>query len=91
MCCGRESDSHALQGKVAVVAELAKELGFTDTDGRKPPSIRSLQYLAPNFIFPQIERESGKPLPGWLKDNVPDWLLPWSVFSSGPPPEPDNS
>jgi len=78
-------------GKVAVVAELAKEFDFTEADGRQPPSIRSLQYLAPNFIFPQIEKESGEPLPAWLRDNVPDWLLPWSIFSSGPPPEPEDS
>jgi dehydrogenase/reductase SDR family protein 1 len=74
-------------GGVEVVAELAKDLGFTDEDGSTPPSIRSLKYLAPNFIFPQIEQQSGKPLPKWLKSNVPDVLLPWSVFSSGPPPE----
>ncbi len=74
---------------VAVVAELAKELGFAEADGSVPPSIRSLQYLLPNFVFPQIERESGRPLPDWLKKGVPDWLVPWSVFSSGPPPEPD--
>ena len=54
-----------------------------------PPSIRSLRYLAPNFVFPQIERESGKPVPEWLRSNVPDWKLPWSVFASGPPPEPE--
>jgi dehydrogenase/reductase SDR family member 1 len=76
-------------GKVAVVAELAKELGFAEDDGSVPPSIRSLKYLAPNFVFPAIERESGKPVPDWMKSAVPDWLLPWSVFSGGPPPEPN--
>lgn len=75
-------------GKVVVVAELARECGFAEDDGSVPPSIRSLKYLAPNFIFPQIERESGEPIPDWIKDNVPDLLLPWSVFSGGPPPEP---
>jgi dehydrogenase/reductase SDR family protein 1 len=77
-------------GNVEVVAELAKEFDFTDQDGSRPPSIRSLQYLLPNFVFPQIEKESGKPLPDWMKDNLPDILLPWSVFSSGPPPEMDS-
>ena len=72
-----------------VVAELANECGFAEADGRVPPSIRSLKYLAPNFVFPQIEKESGKPVPAWLRDNVPDLLLPWSVFSAGPPPEPE--
>ena len=73
-------------GSVQVVAELAKELGFTDVGGSTPPSIRSLQFILPNFVFPEVERQAGKPLPKWLKDNIPDYLLPWSVFSSGPPP-----
>lgn len=76
-------------GKVAVVAELAREMGFTDVDGRTPPSIRSLQFILPNFVFPQIEKESGKPMPDFVLNNVPDWLLPWSVFSGGPPPTVD--
>ena len=76
-------------GNVEVVAEIANELGFTDVDGNVPPSIRSLKYLLPNFVFPQVEKEAGKPVPDWIKENVPDLLLPWSVFSSGPPPEAD--
>lgn len=76
-------------GDVVVVAELAKELGFTDIDGRMPPSIRNLKFILPNFVFPQIEKQSGTPLPGWIADNVPDYLLPWSIFSSGPPPTSD--
>ena len=79
----------ARSGNVEVVAELAKEFGFTDLDGSQPPSIRSLQYLLPNFVFPQVEKEAGKPVPDWIKNNVPDILLPWSTFSSGPPPEMD--
>jgi len=76
----------ARSGSVEVVAELAKEFDFTDVDGSCPASIRSLRYLLPNFVFPQIEKESGKPVPDWLRDNVPDLLLPWFIFS-GPPPE----
>mmetsp|Transcript_3568 Transcript_3568/g.5397 ORF Transcript_3568/g.5397 Transcript_3568/m.5397 type:complete len:380 (-) Transcript_3568:76-1215(-) len=76
-------------GNVEVVAELAKELQFTEEDGSVPPSIRSLKYLLPNFVFPAIEKESGKPVPGWIKNNIPDYLVPWSTFSSGPPPEAD--
>ena len=76
-------------GDVVVVAELAKELGFTDIDGRMPPSIRNLKFILPSFVFPQIEKESGSPLPGWITNNVPDYLLPWLVFSSGPPPTVD--
>ena len=79
----------ARSGNVEVVAELAKELDFTDTDGSQPPSIRSLKYLLPNFVFKQIEKEAGKPVPDWIKNNVPDFLVPWSTFSSGPPPEMD--
>lgn len=79
-------------GNIEVVAELAKEFDFTDVDGNIPPSIRSLKYLLPNFVFPLIEKEmeEGKEIPAWVKDNIPDVLLPWSTFSSGPPPEMDN-
>ncbi|KAL9184368.1 hypothetical protein ACHAXT_002454 [Thalassiosira profunda] len=73
-------------GDVVVVSELAKELGFTDIDGRVPPSIRNLQFILPGFVFPQIEKESGASLPAWVTENVPDFLLPWFVFSGGPPP-----
>ena len=76
-------------GKVVVVAELAKQLGFADADGRQPDSIRSLRFILPNFVFPQIEKESGKPLPDWVTGNVPDFLLPWDVFGGGPPPAAD--
>lgn len=84
----REELLNKRSGKVQVVAELAKELDFYDDESKmyRPPSIRSLQYLLPNFVFPSIEAESGKPIPDWIKNNIPDILLPWSVFS-GPPPE----
>ena len=79
-------------GNVEVVAELATEFDFTDTNGKRPASIRSLKYLLPNFVFPSIEKEleDGKEIPAWIKENVPDILLPWSTFSSGPPPEMDS-
>ena len=73
-----------------------------------PPSIRSLRFLLPNFVFPQIEaemraeqrkkqqqqqggadgeeQEAPASIPDWIKGNVPDILLPWSVFSGNPPP-----
>ena len=76
-------------GDVVVVAELAKELGFTDINGTMPPSIRNLKFILPSFVFPQIEKQTGAPLPEWLTNNIPDYLLPWSVFSSGPPPTVD--
>jgi dehydrogenase/reductase SDR family protein 1 len=86
-----ELDKEAMMsrsGNVEVVAELARELDFTDVDGSVPASIRSLKYLLPNFVFPQIEKQSGKPVPAWMKESIPDFLLPWSIFS-GPPPETD--
>ncbi|KAH8059787.1 hypothetical protein JL721_9208 [Aureococcus anophagefferens] len=83
-----QADLLARSGNVEVIAELADEFGFDDVDGARPCSIRSLRYLLPNFVFPQVEKEAGKPVPAWIRDNVPDVLLPWSVFSAGPPPEP---
>jgi len=75
-------------GNVEVVAELADEFQFNDSNGQRPPSIRSLQYLLPNFVFPTIEKQNGgKPVPDWIKNNIPNYLLPWSTFSSGPPPD----
>ena len=76
-------------GGVEVVAELAREFGFTEADGSQPPSIRSLAYLCPNFVFPSIEAGGGT-VPRWVRDNVPDINLPWSIFAS-PPPERDAS
>jgi hypothetical protein len=40
-------------------------------------------------VFLQIEKKSGTSLPGWVKGNVPDYLLPWFIFSGGPPPVSD--
>ena len=54
-------------GSAVVVAELAKEMRFTDVDGERPPSIRSLKFLLPNFVFPQIEKDIQKPIPAWFK------------------------
>ena len=47
----------ARSGNVEVVAELAAEFDFSEDDGSRPASIRSLQYLLPNFVFPQVEAE----------------------------------
>jgi dehydrogenase/reductase SDR family protein 1 len=74
-------------GGVEVVAELAREFGFTEADGSQPPSIRSLAYLCPNFVFPSIE-QGGVTIPAWVRENVPDVLLPWSIFSEPPPEAP---
>ena len=77
----RPALAEARRGDVVVVAELAKELGFSDIDGRNPPSIRSLAFLLPNFVVPSL-----KTAPAWMRELIPDVLLPWATFSSGPPP-----
>ena len=82
----------ANSGSFQVVAELASELGFTDLDGSRAASIRSLQYLVPNFLLTDAKIAA---LPAWQRraartfreEYTPDYLLPWSVFSGGPPPE----
>ena len=50
----------ARSGKVIVVAEFAKEIGFTDVDGSVPASIRNLQFILPGIVFPQIEKKNGQ-------------------------------
>jgi dehydrogenase/reductase SDR family protein 1 len=83
----RPEVTKARSGKVIVVAELAKEIGFTDVDGTVPASIRNLQFILPGIVFPQMEKKNGRrSIPGWIKNNVPDVLLPWFIFSGGPPP-----
>merc|ERR1712232_578837 len=72
-----ETEMMLRSGQVEVVAELAKEFNFNDIDGNRPPSIRSLKYLLPNFVFPSIEKELGdtdKKIPDWIKNNIPDVL-----------------
>lgn len=78
-------DLRGMSGSVQVVAELAERFGFADEGGRRPSSIRSLRYLLPNYVFPQM-RKQGVPLPNWLDDALPDIKLPWAAFKSGPPP-----
>ena len=79
-------------GSYQVVSELASQFDFTDVDGRRAPSIRSLQYLVPNFLLTDAKIAD---MPAWQRgfatkfrdEWTPDYLLPWSVFSGGPPPE----
>ncbi|KAJ1616706.1 hypothetical protein T492DRAFT_1104877 [Pavlovales sp. CCMP2436] len=73
-----------ISGSVQVVAELATELGFADEGGRIPASIRSLKFLLPNYVFPEM-RKGGLPIPTFLDTLVPDVRLPWDVFRGGPP------
>lgn len=69
-------------GKIHVVAELAREYAFDDVDGSRPPSIRSLRFLLPTYLFPKILPEGVK-VP---TRSVPDWLLPMDVMRNGKPP-----
>ena len=80
-------------GTVQVVAELANIFDFDDPLLQtRPPSIRSLRFLVPNFLLTdnKILEDVPSLLRGpvtFLRDNAtPDYLLPWSVFASGPPP-----
>lgn len=68
-------------GTFQVVAELAQEYGYTDLDGKVPPSIRSLRFLLPAYGFTESQRES---IPSSL---IPDWKLPFWMMAQGRPPE----
>ncbi|CAN0010785.1 unnamed protein product, partial [Ectocarpus fasciculatus] len=69
-------------GKVQIVAELAKQYGFTDVGGDTPPSIRSLRFLLPTYLFPKLLPEGTK----IDTSSVPDWLLPMFIMANGKPP-----
>lgn len=75
-----DPDNMRMTGSYQVVAELAADYGFTDVDGRRPPSIRSLRFLLPSYAFDENLR---KTVPSWL---IPDWKLPFWVMSQGAPP-----
>lgn len=68
-------------GTYQVVAELAAEYGFTDVNGKTPPSIRSLRFLLPSYAFDEAMREK---IPPAL---IPDWKLPFFVMAQGRPPD----
>lgn len=68
--------------QVHVVAELAKEYGFDDVGGKRPPSIRSLRFLLPTYLFPRV-------LPKGVNvaaTSIPDWLIPMEIMRNGRPP-----
>ena len=79
-----DPDNMSKSGTYQVVAELADEYGFTDIDGKKPPSIRSLKFLLPAY---GMDAETREKVPEWL---IPDWKLPFSVMANGKPPEKDS-
>ena len=68
-------------GTFQVVAELAQEYDFTDIDGSRPPSIRSLRFLLPSYAFTEEQREKIPP------SLIPDWKLPFFIMSQGAPPK----
>ena len=74
------TDSMAKTGTFQVIAELAKEYGFTDENGRQPPSIRSLKFLLPAY---GLDEETREKVPDWL---IPDWKLPFFIMAQGAPP-----
>lgn len=64
------------------MAELAKEYGFEDVGGECPPSIRSLRFLLPTYLFPKV-------LPKGFDvaaTSIPDWLIPMEIMRNGRPP-----
>lgn len=65
-----------------MVAELAKEYGFEDVSGERPPSIRSLRFLLPVYLFPKLLPKGFK-VPASF---VPDLLLPMDVMRDGKAP-----
>jgi len=56
-------------GKVLVAADLASEYGFTDIDGRSPPSLRSFKGLLKRGGW---ERTSWL-VPSWVR--MPGWVI----------------
>lgn len=76
----RTDTTMSKSGTFQVVAELAQEYDFTDIDGKRPPSIRSLKFLLPAYGMDQEMREK---VPEWL---IPDWKLPFWIMANGAPP-----
>jgi dehydrogenase/reductase SDR family protein 1 len=76
-----QDDDMTKTGTFQVIAELAKEYGFTDEDGKQPPSIRSLRFLLPAYGF---DEETRKKVPASL---IPDWKLPFFIMAQGSPPK----
>eukprot|EP01041_Mallomonas_annulata_P005391 gene5391-10780_t len=71
-------------GKVSVVAELAKLLQVKDINGNIPPSIRSLRFLLPSVVLNNFEKVPVA-LEDFLMKFTPDILLPMALMAGGPP------
>lgn len=76
-----DSPNMKKSGSIQVVAELADEYDFTDIDGKRPPSIRSLRFLLPNYAFDAATR--AKIPASW----IPDFKLPFWLMAQGRKPE----
>ncbi len=76
-----DQQSPKKSGSFQVVAELAEEYGFTDENGKQPPSIRSLKFLIPAY---GMDKETREKVPSWL---IPNLKLPFSIMANGAPPE----
>jgi NAD(P)-dependent dehydrogenase (short-subunit alcohol dehydrogenase family) len=70
------ADSKVLRrtGQVQIVAELAREYGLVDADGKRPASLRSLRFVLP-YAVPGLRQYAE-----W----VPDLEVPWPVLLLGP-------
>ena len=54
-----DPDNMKYSGTVQVVAELAEQYGFTDVNGKRPPSIRSFKFLIPTYGMDEEQRKEG--------------------------------
>jgi len=54
----KDANNMEKTGTYQVVAEMASEYGFTDVTGKTPPSIRSLKFLLPGYVFYSFARDS---------------------------------
>lgn len=57
-------------GRVQIVAELAQRYNFSDRDGHRPASLRSLKFALP-FGFPSLRQYA---------QLIPDFKVPWWVL-----------
>ena len=51
-----DPDVLAVSGRTLIGAELARQYGITDRDGRQPPSVRELMSVAPALYHGRIRR-----------------------------------
>ena len=80
----KDDYSSQLSGEYCVVAEYAKKFGIIDISGTTPPSIRSLKFLIPSLLFANVKSLDSKTKELAIS-LTPDFLLPMSLMSGGPP------